>query len=184
MLLEQAGRSAKLTAVGLELVRNTEAILAAVERAESDLAATHGRPQGVVTVAVFASISRSIMPAALAALAHEHPGFDVRLQLFDPEQAALRLVSRRVDAVVTDSYLGTQITPAGGIVATVLGRDPVRGYLPDPRAGADFEQLRHVRWVMESREAGMSLVLRARSSTVPRSGPRRRICRRSSAASS
>ena len=130
VLLEKVGRTARLTPVGLELVRNTEAVLAAMERAETELAASHDHARGVVTVAVFASIGRSVMPEALRRLAAEQPGLDVRLRRSDPEEAVLQLVSRHVDAVVTDTYPGTQPAPVGGVHASVIGRDPVRGYLP------------------------------------------------------
>ncbi|SDR96872.1 LysR family transcriptional regulator [Agrococcus carbonis] len=150
-LLEKVGRSAQLTPAGLELVRNTEPILAALEHAEAELAASHDQPLGVVTLAVFPSIGRGVLPAALVALADAHPGLDVRVRVLDPEDAALRLVSRQVDAVVTDSYPGTQVAPTGGIHASVLGRDAVRGYLPAAHADADLERLRTLPWVMEPR---------------------------------
>jgi molybdate transport repressor ModE-like protein len=152
VLLEKAGRTARLTPVGLELVRNTEAVLAAMERAETELAASHDQPRGVVTVAVFASIGRSVMPDALRRLSREHPGLDVRLRRLDPEEAVLQLISRHVDAVVTDSYPGTQLAPAGGVHASVIGHDPVRGYLPEPYLEGSFERLQAVPWVMEPRE--------------------------------
>ena len=47
-LLERRGRTVGLTAAGMELVRSTEAILAAVERAEADLARSQREPRGVV----------------------------------------------------------------------------------------------------------------------------------------
>jgi molybdate transport repressor ModE-like protein len=151
VLLEKVGRTARLTPVGLDLVRNTEAVLAAMERAETELAAARDEPRGVVTVAVFASIGRSVMPAALRRLSREYPGLDVRLQRFDPEEAVLQLISRHVDAVVTDTYPGTQLAPAGGVHASVIGRDPVRGYLPEGKFDGSFEQLQGVPWVMEPR---------------------------------
>ena len=107
VLLEKVGRSVRLTPAGEELVRNTEAILAAIERAESDLATAHERAHGVVTVAAFASISRSVMPAAVADLARKFPGLDVRLRREEPEVAVMQLMSRQVDAVVTDAFPGT-----------------------------------------------------------------------------
>lgn len=151
VLLEKVGRTARLTPVGLDLVRNTEAVLAAMERAETELAAAQDQPRGVVTVAVFASIGRSVMPAALQRLAGGHPGLDVHLRRSDPEEAVLQLVSRHVDAVVTDTYPGTQVAPAGGVHASVIGRDPVRGYLPAGTSDGSFEQLQAVPWVMEPR---------------------------------
>ena len=149
ILLEKVGRNVKLTPAGEELVRNTEAILAAIERAESDLATSHQRAQGVVTVAAFATISRSVMPTAMAELARNFPGLDVRLRREEPETAVMQLMSRQVDAVVTDAFPGTQGAPDGGIHTTVIGQDPIRGYLPHGVAFEDFGQLRNARWVVE-----------------------------------
>jgi DNA-binding transcriptional LysR family regulator len=56
-----------------------------------------------------------------------------------------------VDAVVTDTYPGTQLAPAGGVHASVIGRDPVRGYLPDGDVDGSFGRLQSVPWVMEPR---------------------------------
>ena len=153
VLLEKVGRTARLTPVGLQLVGNTEAVLAAMERAETELAASHDQPRGVVTVAVFASIGRSVMPEVLRRLSAEQPGLDVRLRRFDPEEAVLQLTSRHVDAVVTDTYPGTQLAPAGGVHSSVIGRDPVRGYLPEPHLDGSFERLQAVPWVMEPQGA-------------------------------
>ncbi|MGO2519940.1 MAG: LysR family transcriptional regulator [Microbacterium sp.] len=150
-LLEKVGRGVKLTAAGEELVRNTDAILAAVERAETDLASAHSVPHGVVPLAAFATISRTIMPRALSALAEDYPELDVRLQLYDPEAAMIRLVSRQVDAVITDSYPGTEPPTTEGVTQTVLSEDPVRGYLPTWAEDATLETLRTMKWVMEPR---------------------------------
>ena len=148
-LLERVGRNVRLTPAGEELVANTETILAAMERAESDLASAHQRPVGVVTLAAFATISRAVLPSALALLHRRYPGLDLRLRLCDPTEAVVRLVSRQVDAVLTDSYPGTDSVP-GGIHATELGKDPIRCYLPDPAMDTDAEALRAVHWVMEA----------------------------------
>lgn len=149
ILLEKVGRNVKLTPAGEELVRNTDAILAAIERAESDLATAQEGVRGVVTVAAFATISRNVMPKAMAELARDYPGLDVRLRREEPEVAVMQLMSRQVDAVVTDAFPGTQAAPDGGIHTTVIGQDPVRGYLPHGVDFEDFEQLRQARWVLE-----------------------------------
>jgi len=128
-------------------------VLAAMERAETALAASHEQPGGVVTVAVFSSIGRSVMPGALRRLSCEHPRLDVRLRRLDPEVAVLQLISRHVDVVVTDTYPGTQLAPVGSVHASVIGHDPVRGYLPEPYRDGSFEQMQAVPWVMEPREA-------------------------------
>jgi molybdate transport repressor ModE-like protein len=150
MLLEKVGRTSRLTPVGLELVHNTEAVLAAMERAESELAAGQEQPRGIVTVAVFTSIGRIVLPAALQTLAQTHPGLDVRLRRSDPEQAVPQLVARQVDAVVTDTFPGTRLSPAGGIHAAAIGRDAVRGYVPAGMTDRPFER---IPWVMEPPQA-------------------------------
>lgn len=150
-LLERVGRNVKLTAAGEELVRNTEAILSSVERAETGLASAHQHPHGIVTVAAFATISRTVLPRALSALSRDFPDLDVRLQLYDPEAAIVRLVSRQVDAVITDSYPGTEPPTTDGITRMMLGEDPIRGYLPALADGATLDALRTMKWVMEPR---------------------------------
>lgn len=152
-LLEKVGRTARLTPVGLELVRNTEAVLAAMEHAETELAASHHQPRGIMTVAVYSSIARLVMPAALRTLMHEQPGLEVRLRRLDPQEAVMQLVGRRVDAVIVDTFSGTQLAPAGVIDAAEIGRDPVRGYLPEFHAAGSIEQLNELPWVMEPADA-------------------------------
>jgi molybdate transport repressor ModE-like protein len=149
-LLEKVGRNVALTAAGEELVRNSDAILEAVERAESDLATTHHRTQGIVSVAVFPTISRNVMPSVLSALASDHPGLDVRLYLHEADEAISRLISRRVDAVISDTFPGTESPAVPGIHTHVLGADPIRAYLP-AGAGRQRSDLARVRWVMEPR---------------------------------
>jgi molybdate transport repressor ModE-like protein len=154
VLLEKVGRNVRLTPAGEELVRNTEAILAAMERAEADLATSHERPQGVVALAAFTTISRSIMPVALAELAREYPGLDVRLRREDPEQAVIQLMSRQVDAVISDAFPGTAVNYPSGIHTTLIGHDPIRGYLPHGMSFTGTDQLRDIRWVAEPSHSG------------------------------
>lgn len=156
-LLEKVGRTARLTPAGLELVRNTEAVLAAMEHAETELVASHHQPRGILTVAVYSSIARLVMPSALRSLMRDQPGLDVRLRRLDPQEGVLQLVARRVDAVIVDTFSGTQLAPADVVEAAEIGRDPVRGYLPEAFAADNVEQLRDMPWVMEPPDAPSTL---------------------------
>lgn len=153
VLLEKVGRTARLTPVGLELVRNTEPVLAALERAETALAASHHQPRGVLSIAVYSSIGRLVMPAALRTLMHEQPGLEVRVRRLDPQEAVLQLVARRVDAVIVDTFSGTQLAPPDSIDAAEIGRDPVRGYLPAFARASTPDELAQVPWVLEPPDA-------------------------------
>lgn len=148
-LLEKVGRNVRLTPAGEDLVRNTEAVLVALERAESDLAAFHERPQGVFRLIAFTTISRSVVLEALKTLARDYPQLDVRLQTAQPEDAVPRLVSRQVDAVLTDAYPGTESISSTGVCVVTIGHDPVRAYLPvSPETGAEVAP-NEAAWVME-----------------------------------
>ncbi|MFV0435403.1 MAG: LysR family transcriptional regulator [Leucobacter sp.] len=148
-LLERAGRSVRLTPAGEELVANTEAVLAALEKAESDLATAHERPQGVVRMAAFTTVSRIIVPDALRILHSEFPGLQVQVTRADPEFGVSMLMSRQVDMVLTDGYPGTEQITAPGISSAVLDTDPVRAYLPQTASGQDEDDVSRMSWVME-----------------------------------
>nr|WP_274607036.1 LysR substrate-binding domain-containing protein [Agrococcus sp. KRD186] len=124
-----------------------------MEHAETELAASHHQPRGIMTIAVYSSIARIVMPAALRTLMHEQPGLELRLRRLDPQEAVLQLVGRRVDAVIVDTFAGTQVAPAGVIDSAEIGRDPVRGYLPEFHAASSIEQLNELPWVMEPPDA-------------------------------
>ncbi|MBL3687529.1 LysR family transcriptional regulator [Leucobacter zeae] len=148
-LLEKSGRNVRLTPAGEELVANTDAILAAMERAESALAESHRRPKGVVRVAAFTTISRIFLPDALLRLSEEYPDLDVRVTRADPEVAVTMLLSRQVDVVLADAYPGTESTATSGVTVAPLAEDPVRAYLPDGSGRDGSVPLAQVRWVME-----------------------------------
>ena len=154
VLFERVGRNVKVTPAGEGLVRNTEAILAAVERAQADLAIARGKPLGVVNVAAIATISRTVMPRALVQLSQDHPGLEVRLHLFDPEAALERLLSRQVDAVLADAYPGCDPPLSDAVHTSVLAEDPVRAYVPDPAMDVYSASFRKMPWVMEPRTTG------------------------------
>ena len=106
-LLERVGRGVQLTPAAEELVHHTNGILAILERAEADLAASATQVRGTLRLAAFTTISRYAVPQVLTALGRRHPALDVRFAQVEPEEGLLMLSSRRVDVVVADSYPGT-----------------------------------------------------------------------------
>src|ERR1700722_11937087 len=69
-LTERAGRGLELTPAAMILVGHTDALLARLEAAESDLAALRDQVAGRVTLAAFPSAAATIVAGAWAPLAH------------------------------------------------------------------------------------------------------------------
>ncbi|MGO1948284.1 MAG: LysR family transcriptional regulator [Mycobacteriaceae bacterium] len=148
VLLERVGRGVRLTPAAEKLVVHTDRILEEVERATSSIARDRGEPQGTVRIAAFSTISRVVLPAALAELAAEYPRLRVVFEMGDPAAAVVQLAAKQVDLVVADSYPGSPEPTAGDITSTVIGEDPIRVYLPS-HVPADLESLSRVPWAME-----------------------------------
>src|SRR4051812_34462814 len=72
-LLERAGRNVRLTAAAQTLVTHADALLARVEEAEADLAATAGQVTGTVRIATFQSAGLFLLAPALKRLTPAPP---------------------------------------------------------------------------------------------------------------
>lgn len=149
MLLEKVGRSVRLTSVAEELIKHVEGILAILEQAETDLAASAAAIRGPLRLAAFMTISRNIVPEVIADLAARHPGLDVRFQQAQPEDGVVLLASRRIDVLVADSYPGISRVTPDDLHADLLAEDPIRAYLPGSAGDGTLPGLRKVRWVFE-----------------------------------
>ena len=148
-LLEKVGRGVRLTPAAEELVIRTDEILAVLERAQADLAISDTQVRGTLRLAAFTTIARSAVPRVVALLKDRHPHLDVRFRQVEPEEGALLLASRRVDALVADSYPETPKTAAAGLHADLLIDDPIRAYLPRGIEPSSKEDLKRLQWVLE-----------------------------------
>ncbi|PUA82785.1 LysR family transcriptional regulator [Nocardioides currus] len=102
-LVEPVGRRVRLTPAGRRLAEHSVTILAAVDAARRDLD-PHEEPHGVVRVGGFATaIRRSLLPA-VADLAGEHPGIEVRLSEFEPLEALDLLGRDEIDLALVYDY--------------------------------------------------------------------------------
>jgi DNA-binding transcriptional LysR family regulator len=99
-LLRRAGRGVLLTDAGRLLVARAEEILGQVAAAEAELAAHAGLRTGRVRVAAFPSALATLVPAAAARLAAEHPGIAVALSEAEPPEALTALRNGEVDAAL------------------------------------------------------------------------------------
>ncbi|HSK46708.1 MAG TPA: LysR substrate-binding domain-containing protein [Coriobacteriia bacterium] len=100
-LLQREGRGVRLTEAGKRLVANTERILAEIEHAEADLAASARGVVGRVRVSAFPTAARAILVPALVDLRAQHPNLQLSMIDLEPEESLPALKARDLDVVLT-----------------------------------------------------------------------------------
>ncbi|PPK69631.1 LysR substrate-binding domain-containing protein [Actinokineospora auranticolor] len=150
-LLERVGRGVQPTAAGLLLTEHAAIIGKHLAEAETALADLRAGRTGRIAIRCFATAGAALVPPALARLRAEHPGVQVDLKLFDPEDPLPEVVEGRADlAIVARSR---DVIP-DGIQMTHLLDDPYRVVLPKGHRLAakrviDLADLAEEPWVNE-----------------------------------
>ncbi len=152
-LLRKVGRRVQLTPQAQILVEHTTEILACLERAESDLAASAFEATGTVRIAVFQSAALALLPGMLARLTEEHPRLRVRMTQQEPETALHRTWARDFDLVVAEEYPDHGAPRNPELDRLDLTTDSIRLAVakgPGPMAGIRrIEDAANVPWTME-----------------------------------
>ncbi|NUP01132.1 MAG: LysR family transcriptional regulator [Hamadaea sp.] len=112
-LIQRVGRGVRLTEAGRILAERAAEILGRIEAAETELSAHVGLRQGRVRLAAFPSALGTFVPVAVARLANEHTGLDVRLTEAEPPQAVEMLRRGEVDVAVIFRYPETPLDETG-----------------------------------------------------------------------
>lgn len=152
-LVEKDGRRLRLTAAGEVLAHHAARVLAALDEAESALAAQRDTVTGRVTVAAFATACRGLMPHALHRLAADYPELRTGLVEGDPHSGLDRLQRGHVDLAVLDDWPEVALTFPPGITSTELGLDtadlvvPTGHRLATSPAPVHRDQLHGERWI-------------------------------------
>src|SRR3954462_14675127 len=103
-LLERAGRNVRLTAAGHILVGHADALLARMEEAEAELAATSELITGTVRVAAIQSAGLYLLAPAMRRLSALHPALRVEMTDAEPEASLPALALGSLDLVLADQY--------------------------------------------------------------------------------
>ena len=103
-LTERAGRGIELTPAAAILVAHTDALLARLDAAESDLAALRDQVAGRVALAAFPSAGATIVPAAWAALARSAPQVQIDLTEMEPDESLPAVLRGQADVAVAHEY--------------------------------------------------------------------------------
>ena len=124
-LTERAGRGIELTPAAAILVAHTDALLARLDAAESDLAALRDQVSGRVALAAFPSAGATFVPAAWAALARATPQVQIELTEMEPDESLPAVLRGETDVAVAHEYdlLPRPLDPL--FERRELARDPV-----------------------------------------------------------
>jgi DNA-binding transcriptional LysR family regulator len=135
-LLERAGRGVRLTEAAHTLVRHAEVLAEQLDRAQADLEAAVGAVRGLVRISTFQTPGMRLLPAALGALAKEHPTLDVVVES-EAGHAQSELVLGHLDLAIVDEFPGHPHPQHRAVDYELLLEDPLLVALPpnDPLAG-------------------------------------------------
>lgn len=134
-VLERRGRNVALTDAGRLLVEHADAVLGALERAESAVAELHGEPVGPVRIASLASAAATIVPGALRSALAEHPGLEPAVAVHPVDENIRELRLGGMDIAIEQTYEFAPHDLFEGLERTVLLTEPLLLLSPaaDPR---------------------------------------------------
>ncbi|MEV0630753.1 LysR family transcriptional regulator [Nonomuraea wenchangensis] len=124
-LLERTGRRVSLTPAGRLLVEHAQAVLEQLDRASAALAAVRGGPSGPLRIGAFPTAVRVLLPAALAALAAEHPGLEPMVAEIDPADVPSALGAGELDVALVHEYDFVPPVTDGSVGAEPLFAEPM-----------------------------------------------------------
>lgn len=142
VLVERLGRSVRLTEAGQVLARHANPVLAALDAAESEVAAIAGLRAGRVRLMAFPSSSSTLVPRALALVKQRFPDVEVSFTEAEPPESLAALRSGECDVAVAFAYEGTDLARGEEDIDAFITRklldDEVRLALPldHPKAKA------------------------------------------------
>ncbi|MFF0489645.1 LysR substrate-binding domain-containing protein [Nocardia sp. NPDC004068] len=114
-LLHRTGRTVTLTPAAHRLVDHTETILATLEQATAELAATRTELTGTLRIGAFPTAVRTILSPALVMLSTAHPGLELLVSELDPADAADALRSSALDLALLQEYDYVPDEPESGL---------------------------------------------------------------------
>ncbi|MGC0366297.1 DNA-binding transcriptional LysR family regulator [Rhodococcus sp. 27YEA15] len=127
-LLEPDGRRLRLTDAGRALVLRADEVVAALERADAEMASYRGSPRGRVRVALFPSGAAMLLPRVLTALRDSGVTIDAR-DVDEPASAVPGLLADH-DVILTHRDERAAETSFPRVAVEALMREPIDMVLP------------------------------------------------------
>jgi DNA-binding transcriptional LysR family regulator len=124
-LVQRVGRGVALTEAGRLLVERAEEILGRVESVHTELAAHAELRAGRVRLAAFPSVLATLVPAACAGLAAEHPDLELSLTEAEPPDALSALRAGEVDVALVFEHDDTDPNEYRNVTVSPLLEEPI-----------------------------------------------------------
>lgn len=136
-LVERDGRRLRLTEAGRRLVGHTERVLAELESAAAELAATASAIAGDLRISAFPTAARSLLVPALVRLHDRHPMLHLSVTDLEPEESMPALKAGHLDLVLTYEWDVLPNLEDAGVEREELMVEPIFIALPrsHPLAG-------------------------------------------------
>ncbi|MFI6362548.1 LysR family transcriptional regulator [Nocardia sp. NPDC050630] len=144
-LLERTGRRVTLTPAALTLVDHAETILAALEQATADLAASRATLTGTLRIGAFPTAVATILAPALVALSHDHPRLELLVTELDPATVPDALRAEALDVALVQEYDYVPAEPDPALDTEPLLEETI--YLAAPTA-TPLEDHHDTSWIL------------------------------------
>jgi|SRR5690625_2754425 len=162
-LVERHGRRLQLTELGLLLSEHAEQILASVERASAALEQVQEGVSARLTAGVWASVASGLLPRALASLAQDHPGIELRTVELAPEEGAEAVREGALDLAFVIDYSDYRMPWDPGLAREVIAVERLHVAAP---AGAltpgttSLQELAESPWILPGRRSHFGRAVR------------------------
>ncbi|MFH8570120.1 LysR family transcriptional regulator [Streptomyces sp. NPDC017993] len=140
-VVERSARGVRLTSAGEILLTHANAVLAQLERAESELAAYGSGEAGTVTVAAFATGIGLVVAPAITELAASSPGIRVRVRDAEGDASLRMVLDRQVEVAVAVEYRGAPGEDDPRLTRVPLYAEPFDAVLPVGHRLADGDRV-------------------------------------------
>jgi DNA-binding transcriptional LysR family regulator len=124
-LVEPHGRGVRLTPAGSLLARRAHAILAEVEKAESELDRQRNDVIGDLEIAGFATAARAILPQTVARLRKDHEQLRLRVSERQPDEAIRLVVAGHLDIALVNDWMNAPLVLPDGLERLLIMNDAV-----------------------------------------------------------
>ncbi len=106
VLVRRVPQGAVLTDAGRLLAERGAAVLSYMQDMEDELRALLGMEGGTLRLATFASAAGSIVPRAVACFRDRHPGVELTVEMYDPDESIPRLRAGQFDLALSHDPRG------------------------------------------------------------------------------